>query len=95
MLMFWSKGGTIMWVRNLYAGPGGGLYAGPGGGLYAGPGGGLYAGPSGGLYAGPDSSPYMATHPAWHIFAKELRRIGRIHEATIIEDALRRVGVNI
>lgn len=55
----------------------------------------LYAGPSGGLYAGPDSSPYMATHPAWHIFAKELRRIGRIHEATIIEDALRRVGFNI
>ena len=92
-----------MWVRNMYTGPGGGMYTGPGGGaytgpgggLYTGPGGGLYTGPGGGLYTGPDSKPYMANHPAWPIFAKELKKIGMIHEATIIEDALLSIGYRI
>jgi hypothetical protein len=39
-----------LWVRNMYAGPGGGAYTGPGGGSYTGPGGGLYSGPGGTLY---------------------------------------------
>ena len=48
----------IMWVRNRYTGPGGGLYTGPGGGMYTGPNGGAYTGPGGGLYAGPGGGMY-------------------------------------
>lgn len=73
-----------MWIRNMYTGVGGGLYTGPGGGLFTGPG--------GGMYTGPDSNPYRAKHPAWPIFAKELRKIGMMQEAQIIEEALRRIG---
>ena len=89
-----------MWVRNMYTGPGGGAYTGPGGGLYTGPGGGaytgpgggLYTGPSGGMYTGPDLTPYRAIHPPWPIFAKELRNIGKVREAEMIEDILKRLG---
>lgn len=92
-----------MWVRNMYTGPGGGMYTGPGGGMYTGPGGGMYTGPGGGLYTGvggglytgPDSRPYMSNHPAWPIFAKELRKIGKTHEAQIIEQALKNIGWSI
>jgi hypothetical protein len=89
-----------MWVRNMYTGVGGGMYTGVGGGmytgvgggLYTGVGGGLYSGPGGGMYTEPDSNPYRAIHPPWPIFAKELRKIGMIREAQIIEEALRCIG---
>ena len=72
------------WVRNMYTGPGGGAYTGPGGGMYTGPG--------GGMYTGPDAEPYMAIHPPFPLFAKELHKIGMHREANIIEDALRSIG---
>ena len=89
-----------MWVRNMYAGPGGGaytgpgggLYPGPGGGLYAGPGGGLYAGPGGGMYTGPDPNPYMAITPPWPLFVVELRKMGMTGEADMIAQALQSLG---
>jgi len=76
----------------MYDGPGGGAYDGPGGGMYDGPGGGAYNGPRGGMYTGPDSRPYMAIHPPWPLFARELKRRGRVREAELIEQALRRIG---
>ena len=75
-----------------YTGPGGGAYIGPGGGLYTGPGGGLHTGPGGGMYTGPDSNPFKAIFPPWPMFATELRKIGMINEAKMIEDALRSIG---
>ena len=84
-----------VWPRDLYTGPGGGLYSGPGGGLYTGPGGGLYTGPGGGMYTGPDSHPYMANHPAWPLFVRELRKMGMHREANIIADALKRIGYRV
>ena len=89
-----------MWVRNMYAGPGGGAYTGPGGGMYTGPGGGaytgpgggLYTGPGGGMYTGPDSNPYMAIHPPWPLLVIELRKMGMNAEADLIADALNDIG---
>ncbi|KMN29604.1 multiple banded antigen, partial [Bacillus stratosphericus] len=63
--------------------------------LYTGPGGGLYTGPSGGMYTGPDQNPYMAIHPPWPLFVKELQKLRKQREAKIIEEALRGIGWRI
>lgn len=68
-----------MWVRNRYAGPGGGLYTGPGGGLYS--------GPSGGLYSGPDYRPFMCNWPPIRVLVQELLRRGMGLQARLIARA--------
>ena len=89
-----------MWVRNKYAGPGGGLYTGPGGGMYTGPGGGAYTGPGGGLYTGPggglytgpggglysrpDFHPYTCNWPPVPVLIQYLRRMGLDMYANIL-----------
>ena len=55
----------MVWPRNRYTGPGGGLYTGPGGGLYTGPGGGASTGPGGGLYTGPGGGLYTGPGPSY------------------------------
>ena len=67
-----KEGGKIMWVRNKYTGPGGGMYTGPGGGMYT----------------GADSNPYMSNIPPWHIFIRELEKRGYISEANLIKKYL-------
>lgn len=47
------------------------------------------------MYTGPDSEPYMALHPPWPVFVKELRRSGYDAQAKVIEDSLRRVGYRL
>lgn len=32
----------------------------------------MYTGTGRGVYTGPDENPYMAAHPPWPLFAKEL-----------------------
>ena len=65
----------MMWPRNNYTGPGGGLYTGPGGGLYTGPSGGAYNGPG---------EPYKSNIPPWPIFVNELEKRGYRQQANLI-----------